>query len=212
MENYNDLNRIVDGREYFLESMLTQRYMVLDRQDARFILARKWNSWYPSYFQVEGGCYALISKKPIDDEEDPGVVVVDPGFKFLQILRRFGIEPFDIKNIIVSHFHPDHVGGLQEFLALAYRSDQECNIYLNPTSFNEFRNYQSRNITMHEIMPSQMIRIAEYSVNKGFESIMLRSYEAHHRETGNRYRSLSLILEILAQPMMVLRETIKLES
>ena len=196
MSEYENLTRIVDEREEFLEKMLRERHTTINREDVRFIVARKWNSWYPSYFQVEGGCYAIITCESIDRSDDPGVIVVDPGFKFLQVLREFGIEPVDIKNVAVTHFHPDHIGGLQEFLTQTSKSDQECNIYLNPTSFGIFRNYQAGNVVIHELLPGQSIRIGYYKSKNGSELIRLRSYKAHHREIGHRYRSLSLIFEI----------------
>jgi len=196
MDKYENLIKIVDEREGFLEKMLEERHTTINREDVRFVVARKWNSWYPSYFQVEGGCYAMVTRESTDKDNDPGVIVVDPGFKFLQVLREFGIEPVDIKNIVVTHLHPDHIGGLQEFLTLTSKSHQECNVYLNPTSYAMFQNYQTGNTVMHELMPRQLIKIANYRSKSGSELVRLRSYEAHHREIGQRYRSLSLVFEI----------------
>ncbi|MFT7343618.1 MAG: glyoxylase-like metal-dependent hydrolase (beta-lactamase superfamily II) [Lentimonas sp.] len=48
--------------------------------------------------------YALITKVKISPEEE---VVTQ--------LKKHGVEPKDIKHIIISHFHGDHIGGLKDF-------------------------------------------------------------------------------------------------
>ena len=191
-----NLIKIIEERENFLESMLTLRHTSLNREDTRFLIARKWNSWYPSYFQVDGGCYAIITREAFNSNNDPGVIVIDPGFRFLKVLREFDVEPIDIKNIIVTHFHPDHVAGLQEFLTLSFKSDHVCNIYLNETSYNAYQNHQTTNAILHEIIPGQIIKIADYNTRTSSECIKLKTYQAYHREIGNRYKSISIIFDI----------------
>lgn len=191
-----NLIKKTEERENFLESMTTLRHTSLNRVDIRFLIARKWNSWYPSYFQVDGGCYAIVTRKAFKLDKDPGVIVVDPGFRFLKVLREFDIEPIDIKNIVVTHFHPDHVAGLQEFLTLSFKSNHVCNIYLNETSYKVYQNYQTTNAIIHELTLGQIIKLAEYNTRISSECIKLKSYQAFHREVGNRYKSISLKFDI----------------
>lgn len=196
MAEYDELIRIIDDRESFLEKMITQKHSTVDRKDGRFLVARKWNSWYPSYFDVEGGCYAIITREPISGDNDPGIIIVDPGFKFLKILKQFEIEPINIKNVVVTHFHPDHIAGLEEFLTQAFKSNQKCTIYLNPTSYEVFKIYEGKNIIINELKPEKSILLAEYNTKNGKEKIRLRSHKANHREIGNRNNALSLAFEI----------------
>lgn len=42
-------------------------------------------------------------------------VEMQPSWNAVEVLRRSGIEPLDVRRIIVSHFHGDHIGGLRDF-------------------------------------------------------------------------------------------------
>lgn len=42
-------------------------------------------------------------------------VVISPEQSAVAQLHQMGIEPSDINQVIISHFHPDHIGGLRDF-------------------------------------------------------------------------------------------------
>ncbi len=161
-----------------------------------FLITRGWNSWYPSYINVKGGCYTFVTSRHQENdspEKNPGVIVVDPGFGFLSILRElYGIEFRDIGTIVVSHFHPDHAAGLTEFLTLSFESKHQCEILLNETTFEFFKDYRGGSVNVRELREGQGFRLCSYE-NQGFmEEIFMTAKRAFHSEIGQRHRSLSL--------------------
>jgi phosphoribosyl 1,2-cyclic phosphodiesterase len=170
----------------------------------RFIVARKWNSWYPSYFCVEGGCYAIITRDIERDlEKNKGAIVIDPGFKFLDIMRnRYNIEPHELRNILISHYHPDHTMGLPELLTLTNEIGYPCSYYFNKTSYDTFKSFQGKNNRILEMTSNQFIKLAEYnpfkSDNDFKELIFVETLKTFHREIGNKHNSLGFVFHILS--------------
>lgn len=64
--------------------------------------------------------YALITKVVVDEQDEIK----------LQLLRN-NISPHDIKHIIISHFHADHIGGLLDF--------PNARFYVSKTAFEYFK-------------------------------------------------------------------------
>jgi hypothetical protein len=194
--------------EHFLKELLKGNYAFLRsylQGELRFGVARSWNSWYPSYFNVKGGCYVLIPGdwKPDNNEETNketsiGVIVIDPGFNFIDILREtYQIEPQDITTVIVTHFHPDHMVGLLEYATIMTTSKQHCDIYLNETTFATFRSLQSTYINIHELRHGQNEEIICYpTIHNDYWKVIVKAIGVHHNEIGNQHRSLGLVLEI----------------
>jgi hypothetical protein len=178
----------------------------------RFVIARKWNSWYPCYFDTLGGCYAFITR---DSEKDPsknaGVILIDPGIKFSDNLRDMhNIEPYDIRKVVVSHYHPDHTMGLYELLTLTHESHYPCSYYLNKTSYDSFKSFQGKYNKIIELARDQVVRLAEYDYSpssnsrKGYYSkninihdlIYMKSIKTFHSEVGNRNNCLGFSFNI----------------
>lgn len=180
----------------------------------RFIVARRWNSWYPSYFETEGGCYAFITRdREIDPKDNAGIIVIDPGIKFAQNLRKyFNIEPYDIRTVIASHYHPDHVNGLFELLTLTHEASLPCKYYLNRSTYDFFKVFQGKYNKIIELPRDQVIKIADYNKywfgdergpelgrNKSIkrdESIYLRTLKTFHEEIGNRHNCLAFQFDV----------------
>ena len=202
----------VERREKFLEQLVRGELIepVLgENKQLKFLIARRWNSWYPSYFSTLGGCYVIQTR---DNEhcgnkkdKNSGCIVVDPGFGFLNELRKkYKIEPHEIRSIIVSHFHPDHMAGIIEFLTLTHESKHPCNIYLNKTSFEYFKSFQGKYNRIYQLNGGQSVELAKYKfkgkkykTGPGIdESIYVRALKVHHAEIGNTHQSLGLIFTI----------------
>jgi hypothetical protein len=208
MLNSEEIITEVESRERFLEQLVRGELIepVLgENQQLKFLVARRWNSWYPSYFSTLGGCYVIQTRdnEHCGDKKDKnsGCIVVDPGFGFLNELRKkYKIEPHEIRSIIVSHFHPDHMAGVIEFLTLTHESKHPCNIYLNKTSFEYFKSFQGKYNRIYQLNGGQSVELAKYKFeqknSKLDESIYVRALKVHHAEIGNTHQSLGLIFTI----------------
>jgi len=211
--NYKRLETLraaVEQRENFLKSILKGKYTEhsfgygpTKTNQSRFIIARKWNSWYPSYFDIQGGCYAFLlpgmERTGVSEQSGPSAIVIDPGFKFLEALRQYGVNASDISAIIVTHYHMDHMAGLVEFLTLINEQESGpiCRIYMNETVFESYRSLQTKNVEFCELRADEKILIGRYKRVDGlYECLYLTPFRSHHREMGARSNTLGLLAEL----------------
>jgi len=192
-----ELESETNAKEDFLNDLVSGKYLsetYFLKEDTQFIVARKWNSWYPSFFKLDGGCYLIVP----NTNHMRKVIVIDPGFRFLQIVREHhNIEPFNISAIIISHLHPDHAAGLMEFATLMNSIGAHCKIYLNTSSYDAFKYYNGSYLRLIEIKENLTLEIQSYKTRENMtEKIFLTTVPAFHRELGNRHNSLSLIFSV----------------
>lgn len=177
------------------------------RNGLTFVIAKKWGSWYPTYFKTQGGCYAFLTRDPTKEPKtNAGVIVIDPGMFFGENLRKyFNIEPHDIRTVLVSHYHPDHTTGLFELLTLTHESKHSCDYYLNETSFEAFKSFQGKHNKIIELPARQGIRLADYPYGERIpgsseyshnERISVRTIPTFHEEIGERHKSLGFIFNV----------------
>lgn len=203
--DYSDIEKNVKERDKLINKLIKDMMVSYHKEyisdHVEFVVARKWNSWYPSFFSTLGGCYALIplNNDTIIKKKDQGIIVIDPGFDFLDVLKKYhGIAPYQIKKIVVTHFHPDHMGGLIEFLAIINAFKFSCALYLNTTSFEFFKSFSSKYLHVHEIKPGQLLNLYEYTYRTNesddhvHEAICLKVKSAHHEEVGLRHNTVGL--------------------
>lgn len=203
--DYSKIEKTVKNRDKLINRLIKDM-MVSDQKEyisdhVEFVVARKWNSWYPSFFSTLGGCYAIIplNNSRTIEKKEKGIIVIDPGFDFLDVLKKYhGIAPYQIKKIIVTHFHPDHMGGLIEFLAMINAFKFNCALYLNTTSFEFFKSFSSKYLHVHEIKPGQLLNLCEYTYDTNesddlvHEAIYLKVKSTHHEEVGLRHNTVGL--------------------
>lgn len=189
-ENANALNFITN---------ITQPSYDTTEHPPKFIIARKWNSWYPSYFNVKGGGYIL------DFGEDK--IAIDPGFQFSGILRELRINPLNISKIFLTHLHTDHFAGLIEFLTLRHEllieesKNNEVSsliIYANESSFKFFKTIIEGNVFLKQITPNSSLLIKSIA-KEGRDLCTVEITNAYHREQGGYYSSVGLIFTILTE-------------
>jgi len=172
----------------------------------KFIVARKWNSWYPCYFDTEGGCYGIMTR---DSQSDPlknsGIIIIDPGIKFINNLRNlYNIEPHDIKSVITSHFHPDHAMGLFELLTLSHETRYSCSYYLNKTAYYAFKAFEGKYSKILELNKDQVVKLADYEYESDdseilSEEIYLKTLKTFHEEIGSRHNCLGFSFSFRTQ-------------
>jgi ribonuclease BN (tRNA processing enzyme) len=203
--NEDTIARVIQERNSALESLVTapcEGFLAAD--DTIFLVARHWNSWAPSFFEVPGGCYAIIPPRASEGESNTKkkVIVIDPGFRFLKVLKenwRIGVP--QIGSVIVSHFHPDHVGGLFEYIALQYTHYQQTGVkstlYLNPTCRQVFGDL-SPAIEVRTIDDGDEFAVIEdMQRNDGLlENVSAKAFRTHHWELGHENKSLGFIISI----------------
>lgn len=61
-------------------------------------------------------------------------------------LGRIGIKPEDIKTVILSHLHPDHIGGLKDF--------GEADIIVSEDAMNTHKHSKTRDLIMRSFLPA----------------------------------------------------------
>lgn len=205
-DKLKELRKVIHVKEKFLEKLLTAKSYTYKTffKESRFIVARKWNSWYPSFFSAEGGCYVLIpaNENQINNNSAQTiyrqkVIIIDPGFKFLDLIRKYNIEINDIDTIIVTHLHTDHMAGLIEYLTIVHKAKVKCNIYLNKTTFEFFKRFATDAVQFIELKDNQIIQLSKYKKSNGqMEEIYLEPISTYHQEIGLQSHSLGLIFTI----------------
>lgn len=201
----NDVDLITQLLDDLLRGCLIKPCLKEYEKKLKFIIARKWNSWYPCYFNTEGGCYAFITR---DSESEPtknsGVMVIDPGIKFIDNLRDlYNIEPHDIRTVVTSHYHPDHTMGLFELLTLTHETRYSCSYYLNKTTYDTFKQFQGKYSKIAEMTKDQIVKLADYHYlsekKKVREIIYMKTIKTFHEEVGNRHNCLGFEFNIVTQ-------------
>lgn len=64
-------------------------------------------------------------------------------------IQKFGYKPEDIKHIIISHFHPDHIGGLKDFKCAQFYFSKTAYLQLKQLSFLR----QLREVFFSDLLP-----------------------------------------------------------
>jgi CheY-like chemotaxis protein len=161
-----------------------------------FLVARRWNSWYPSYYDVLGGAYATVFPTCAENGRLRGTVI-DPGFRFLRILEEeFGLSVRDLETCIITHNHPDHVGGVFEYIACRFEADQATTFYCNGSTQRMLSVLASPNISSC-LLPGngkEEIILNYQDKSRNYRLLGVRTFATDHREAGWDSDSRGLIL------------------
>lgn len=199
MPEFQELSQLIKKREEslqkILESPIEKRYPFVE--NTTFIVARRWNSWYPSFFNIEGGCYFIVPAKRKDQREEDSleIIVIDPGLKFLSVLRTMGLNLTDISKVIITHLHPDHMGGFLELASLIHtiEATNKIEILANETSKNcleRYYDYPIKLLSERDLTP-------RYERSDGFfERISLFPFKTVHSEASGGSASAGLRIEV----------------
>ena len=152
-QQMNDLKELSTERENLLDNIVKSLDFLgsFENRENFLILAREWNSWYPSTFEVIGGCYLFNINQQI--------IIIDPGFNTLEVIRRYELDVRLIRHIIVTHFHPDHCEHLIKLLTQLKGRANNLTVYLNSTSFKQFQIYSRENVDFIELKPGMNVQL-----------------------------------------------------
>lgn len=103
-------------------------------------------------------------------------VVIEPENEVKSQLRHFGIEADDIKHIIITHFHADHVAGLKDF--------KNATIYCSRVAFSQLKSISnfwafSKGI-LKTLIPDDFdsrVQLIEEMAEKKPDSLFNRKYD-----------------------------------
>lgn len=182
-----------------LNDLLTTKYIApkedLDSPffNGRFLFCREWNSYYPSFYNVIGGCYVI--------QHGHKYTLIDPGYKTIKALLDNGIDTRLIENIIITHNHPDHSGGLIELINLLFTQNKEgkyhYSLYLNPGTLELYKYLEGNGLEIFELEYNKEILLNFYKNDDGsINKFSFIPYRAYHKGIGNRQQSISLIFNI----------------
>lgn len=183
MDDLTKLNNNSKDKEELLEKIVKSSIPLstFPMETNFLILAREWNSWYPSAYKVVGGCYFFN----INNE----IIIIDPGFNTLEIIRNNYLDIRLIRHVIVTHFHPDHFENLIKLLTRLTSSENKITLYLNPTTFRQFQIYFKNETEFIELKPDLNIKIKS---QKNEYEVKLHIGKAFHREIGGSMDSIGL--------------------
>ncbi len=91
-----------------------------------FVCMRRYSSAFPllprpSAFRALGGGYFVrLHAVENGEREKPYGIVVDPGVDYVENLYRAGFSLSDVRMVIVTHDHVDHLGSLEPLLSLLH--------------------------------------------------------------------------------------------
>jgi GAF domain-containing protein len=147
------------------------------------IAARRWNSWYPSFFQVDGGAYAVLGGRG-QDGSTPGAII-DPGFRALATLRACGVPVVALDRCIVTHNHPDHVGGLMEYLAVRHQLGQPTQVFAADSVIPITRDFQGSVINIRNFDTQVIDLVPEFLDTAGQRRRMMATpFQTRHDTAG----------------------------
>jgi CheY-like chemotaxis protein len=185
----------------YMKSIVGQDSLTCEADEPLFIVGRRWNSWYPSIFPVPGGAYAIVSPRSMNNapypENSRPTVVIDPGFRFLEIFRDIGVSLANIECCIATHNHPDHIGGIFEFLAARHAFGKRTRAFCNPAVSEMLGNCSNFNLEVKELNNEHVDALYPYPIAKdSWIKIRLKGFNTFHEEIGRLNSAKGLVFTL----------------
>jgi CheY-like chemotaxis protein len=133
--------------------------------EPRLVVARRWNSWYPSFFDVEGGAYAIVGAAA--ERGDPPCALIDPGFKAVGVLRRLGVSLASLRTCMITHNHPDHMGGVFEYVTGRHVLGDQTSLFCVPSVAAMLETYAGGQLNVHRFQSQSVDLVGRYRDAQG---------------------------------------------
>ncbi len=184
-KSYKEIKDRASLREKLLENIVRNSKPIKNFPDQRnfLVLAREWNSWYPSMLNVRGGCYFFN----INNE----IIIIDPGFNTLEVIKNKELDIRLIRHILITHFHPDHVENLVALITRLSSKKNKLTVYLNSTTYQHFKIYSRGYTEFIEIKPNMRVTL-KFDIKNPTLEVSVDILTAFHKEVGGAFNSVSL--------------------
>lgn len=197
------ISRMVQSRETNLKTYIQEEaskpYIIQDCTEPYLIVGRRWNSWYPTLFNVPGGAYVIVAP-PADQAGRNDVspitqsFIIDPGFKLMDVLKSIDFSIKNVKSCIISHNHPDHLGAVFEYMAAMNALGVLIKIYCNTTVAEMLRNLSGSGVIIETLSDQFLNVIEDYKSFGNQVRIQVKAFSVTHKEIGISSNSLGLIV------------------
>jgi hypothetical protein len=164
----------------------------LEKEEPLLVVARRWNSWYPSFFDVSGGAYAIIGAKAASDPT-PGSLI-DPGFRSLGVLNKLGIPVGLLKTCIVTHNHPDHVGGVLEYIASRHVLGEKTSVFCSSSVFQLLDTYRGDHLDVHRVGDINFDILSPYNAIGAKRRIVATPIKTSHIDAGSAEGTFGIVI------------------
>ena len=179
------LDERVKAREKVLEAYFARQTQGGPRSQGDepvLVIGRRWNSWYPSFFDVPGGAYCLVG--PRSSTGEAHYAVIDPGFRFLKVLGDLGLSVAHMDSCIITHNHPDHLGGVFEFLAARHTVGRSTALYCNPSSRQMLQTLAGDGLDVRELGDNNVDLMDYDSAETEWVRVKAKGIRTAHDEIG----------------------------
>ena len=184
------------------EEALQQRLTVKCERGRRFrttsepllVVARRWNSWYPSIFPVIGGAYAVVGVGGGGGATAPPLALIDPGFQFTRSLAELGLPWQDLDTCVISHNHPDHMGGIFELMAARYALGKRTKVLCSAGCSDMLGDCSGFGFETKKLDGDLAELIPPYESQSGWRRVRVAGFDTAHEEIGRQNSSQGLSL------------------
>jgi CheY-like chemotaxis protein len=188
------------------EESLKRRLSAVGEVDKRFlnarepllVVARRWNSWYPSIFPVIGGAYAIVGAANTERNDIARgglpVALIDPGFQFMRALTELRLPWQDMNTCVITHNHPDHLGGVFEFMASRHAAGKRTRMIASPACTKMLGDLSGFNLEFKPIDDKLQELIPVYPSGTQHRRVRVRGFNTVHDETGRQNSSQGLCI------------------
>jgi CheY-like chemotaxis protein len=165
------------------------------------VIGRRWNSWYPSFFPVAGGAYAILGTAM--DEENPKregpkgrmpAAVIDPGFRCLDVLRCLGIPSEDLETCVITHNHPDHMAGIFELMAARHALGKRTRALCSNSCTDTLQGYAGFNLEVKALDGNPADIFKRYPSRGGWAGVRVKGFSTAHEEIGPHNSTMGLCI------------------
>jgi CheY-like chemotaxis protein len=162
-----------------------------------FVVARRWNSWYPSVFPAVGGAYAVVGPR---EAAGPGIstsarlhgAVIDPGFQFMKVFTEMGLPWKDFENCVITHNHPDHMGGIFEFMAARHALGKQTRVLCSSSCCTMLGDCSGFNLDVKELDERVADLLLPYQSGGHWLRVRTKGFATAHEEIGRENSSIGL--------------------